>query len=316
MFEERRRRFEEEEKAAQASSEAERKAERKQGSSVRNAVKPPTALPCERQGQGKWRVHKFYEDQAINVGLRCLDGQWGTEALHDFPKRPNGSALLLREQLLGSLLKGTRDLKSVPASDLSAAQGDLRHLSLRQLLKIRALHLDFVPPKNGGDTSTAFIEKMDWLLFEQLGKTASVNVTVDSQDSASACRLGRELTLLTAAAGTLPSPQYWVWWLGGCRRFFDAKLFTLSDAFPADGGVLQIEDKSAPDPNSKGLRRQIDWKVSLVLDESALAADHVVPSNSDLAAASFGANLNAPKITQDALTGTRAGLKKTGTSLR
>jgi len=260
MFEERRRRFEEEEKGARASSEL----ERERGSSVRSAPKPVTALPCERQGQGKWRVHKFYEDQAINVGLRRLDSQWGTQALHVFPKRSNGSPLLLREQLLDSLLEGTTNLKAVPASDLSAAQGDLRHLSLRQLLKIRALHLDFVPPKNGADTTTAFIEKMDWLLFEKLGKKALVNSAVDSQDTASACRLGRELTLVTAAAGALLSPPYWVWWIGDRRRFFDTKLFTLSDAFPKNGGVLQIEDRSAPDPNSKGLRRQIDWKVSLV----------------------------------------------------
>ncbi|CAJ1415138.1 unnamed protein product, partial [Effrenium voratum] len=82
-----------------------------------------------------------------------------------------GLPLLLKEGFFERLLSGQTSLNSFPASDVSAAQGDLKHLSFEQLLLI----CQGDPPSLAGPLA-AFWASAESLLYERLsarlGKTA------------------------------------------------------------------------------------------------------------------------------------------------
>jgi hypothetical protein len=79
------------------------------------------------------------EDQVRQKGFFNLQRMLGgaAEALLDFPRRPNGTPMLLRQSFFERLLSGDMELSSFPAGDVLAAQVDVRHLTLPQLLRIR-----------------------------------------------------------------------------------------------------------------------------------------------------------------------------------
>ncbi|CAJ1335365.1 unnamed protein product [Effrenium voratum] len=115
-------------------------------------------------------VGPLSEEALRRSGLRSLFQRLPKAAL-SFPKRPNGLPLLLKEGFFERLLSGQTSLNSFPASDVSAAQGDLKHLSFEQLLLI----CQGDPPSLAGPLA-AFWASAESLLYERLsarlGKTA------------------------------------------------------------------------------------------------------------------------------------------------
>jgi hypothetical protein len=111
---------------------------------------PMTCIPVVETGIGQWRMHGLFEPQVWTSGIKYLDSTWSAESISDLQRRGDGSSPFFRERLLRSLLSEEMQLKSVPASDVSAAQGDLQLLSLRQLLRLRCLHLHYTPGWPGG----------------------------------------------------------------------------------------------------------------------------------------------------------------------
>ncbi|CAD7951518.1 unnamed protein product [Amoebophrya sp. A25] len=57
-----------------------------------------------------------------------------------FPKRANGTQFMLQEQWFRRLLLADIDLSTAPPADVSNAQGDVKYLSLAQLLHLRSKH--------------------------------------------------------------------------------------------------------------------------------------------------------------------------------
>lgn len=264
-------------------------------------------LHAEVLSASKWRVHGIHVDQAIKVGLRFLDSRWDVGGLIQFPRRQNGASLLLKEPLMKELLTGDRQLQSVPASDVSALQGDVKHLTLRQLLKLYTANLDFDPRNNAHATHAALLETANSLLFEQIGKQA-VPDAWSFPDARASRLLGVDIVLISAVSSAIATPQWWVCWIGECRAFFHNKRFECTSA-PPHGGVLEIADKSGADPNSKGLHSNLDWYVSLVENVEDLSDVRIMPSAVDAKAALVGANLNAPQISSEVLTDALKSLK-------
>lgn len=261
---------------AESQEEAAREAEQP-------AAKPEEVLrapPLEVRGEEEWRLAGIYTHQVLKAGLRHLDETWPVLDLFEFPR---GGLLdagrgLKMENLLRQLLTGSLQLKSVPASDVAAAQYDLRRLSLRQLLKIRVQHLEFTPSGRGCDSISsvgsrheAFMETLDGRLFKLLGEKAVGDLARGGDDLH---RFGREAVLFAAASvGLPPSPvRRWCWCLDESRRaFFDVATFR-SGGFPAEG-VLEVVDLSKRDPHEPTGRLQwFDWRVTVARDEAALVA--------------------------------------------
>jgi len=215
--------------------------------------KPMLVPPAQALGADGWRISGVYEHQVLKAGLRQLDNRWTTEGLQDLPKAKDGSASgFLRGKLLVDMLTGRISLQSVPRHDVSAAQSDVQRLSLRQLLRLRVLHLDFTPSGCGADsvatvgaTNEAFIATLDGLLFQQLGRrAATLPDPHGAPSSGDEHRLGREAVLLVAAGAAVSASTWWCWWISGERRiFFNVAQFTSSNEFPKGvEGVLEVTD--------------------------------------------------------------------------
>lgn len=83
------------------------------------------------------------EESVAASGLKSLRRRLGDASLLEFPKRENGTALLLRQNFFEKLFSGAIELKDCPPTDTAAARADLKHLTLQQLLKIRVDNLEF-----------------------------------------------------------------------------------------------------------------------------------------------------------------------------
>jgi hypothetical protein len=233
------------------------------------------APPVECLGAGEWRIKGVYEHQVLKAGLRQLDHRWPVDTLMDFAPG------LFREKLIREIMLETITLQSVPTGDVSAAQRDLHFLSLRQLLRLRVLHIDFTPSGCGadsisrvGETHEAFLSTLDSLLFKQLGRKAAAAEMDGAVGVSDLHRLGRDAVFLAAASAAVGTPPWWVWWITDERRiFFHAERFEISEAFPeADGGALEITDYSRPDAHDpSGRLRWFDWRLCSVTDDTKLS---------------------------------------------
>eukprot|EP00747_Dinoflagellata_sp_TGD_P009697 gnl/TRDRNA2_/TRDRNA2_119211_c1_seq1.p1 gnl/TRDRNA2_/TRDRNA2_119211_c1~~gnl/TRDRNA2_/TRDRNA2_119211_c1_seq1.p1 ORF type:complete len:538 (-),score=94.58 gnl/TRDRNA2_/TRDRNA2_119211_c1_seq1:38-1417(-) len=271
-------------KQLQAEEEGNQKTASAKASAILPA-KPMTAPPVESVAADEWRIKGVYDHQVLKAGLRHIDAAWPTNDLYDFPRSKDGGSVLLRERLLRDLLHGDIQLQSVPNSDVAAAQRDVQRLSLRQLLRLRVLHLDFTPSGCGADTVSAvggthqaFLSTLDGLLFQHLGRKAANHLvaaaTAEKGGDTEAHRLGREAVLLAAASAAIPSPSWWVWWVSEEHRiFFDTAAFVSVGTFPShSSGVLETQDQSWTDRHEPtGKLRWMDWKVFLITKELDLS---------------------------------------------
>jgi len=286
----------------------------------------PMMPPVTKIADKKWRISGMYEHQVLKCGLRQLDALWPEDGLLDVSDGKSGAgSRVLRKKLLTDLIGGEVHLKSVNPNDLSAAQGDLKFLTLGQLLRLRVNHIDFTPSGSGantcnrqGEIHATFLGQLDQMLFEQLGRKAAAGVLGDDLEASMAHRLGRESVILVAAAAAVPSPPWWVWWIADdCRAYFNAEHFMSSKEFPtgksAKWGVLEIKsDCSRRDQNEPtGRLRWLDWNIAACKSEAELAK--VPPQREskgsvDKNKAPAGAMSNA--INQEAITKSISRLKK------
>jgi len=186
---------------------------------------PLAAPPVTRVEGGAWLIKGAYEHQVLKVGLRQLDERWPADGISSLPRGKDGSGIMLRERLFKQLLAGEMHLKSVPKSDVTTGQRDIIHLSLRQLLRLRVLHLDYTPSGCGADTVStlgagheAFMSTLDSLLFERLGRKATERLKDPPVDNFH--RIGREAVFFSAASAAVPEPNWWCWWMCLKRQVF------------------------------------------------------------------------------------------------
>jgi len=321
MFEERRR-AEAEREAAEAAAEEVGAAPSEIDPAAQDQAILDAMVEC--QEPGRWRINGVYEQQIVNAGLRYLDTRWAADMdgpMTDFPRRPNGSSVLLRERTFLSLLTEQMSLKSMPASDVGAAQGDLQRLTLRQLLRLRTLHLDFNPGGSttalGANVHAAFLESLEMLLFKKLGQKAAGQLI--ERDQLEDVKFGRELVLLSAASRSMAASSasrpagspaadgegeavlWWAWQLEGSRVFFNAKQFACTQDFP-DGDVLEVKDYSKRDGAN---RHWLEWSIRLIGDQAQLGA-----SDSFFGEGTPGGK-RQPAVSADILQDALKGLKKT-----
>lgn len=249
--------------------------------------KSALVLVVDQLDDGQYKLHGIHEDTVLKIGLRCLEARWCTDdTLLELPLQEDGKSRILKGALITGLLKQERDLKSMPMGDVAAAQGDLKHLSLCQLLRIRVWLLDYEPQRQantvvaqGGNAHAAFMASLDSLLFLKLGTRASPDSDsgAGATDTQQLHRLGLELVCIVAAAQSaiaeeLGCVRWWAWWLEQRRVFFDVESFALSDVFPKEGGAVQVEEKTRVDSRMDGCRRAFEWNIGHVHEQSMLRA--------------------------------------------
>lgn len=279
------------------------------GITVKELAKiPRLAASVKHLGDGKWRVHGIHVEKVLNYGLHRLDRALHREGILDFPCNEAGRPILLRESLFKDLLSGQRSLKTVPQTDAAAAQKDLPHLTLRQLLRLRVLNLDFAP--GGNSVHATFLSMVDGLIFQRLGQKAAESS--DPSEVASARKLGRDIVLLAAAAKSVPMPPCWVCWFDDRRIFLhmgrlactDSAGIALSEGLRA--GVLEFADKSEIDRKSPGHRLWLDLIVTLVTSETALSPPRIGSPGDSF----FGSSGGQPQVSANELKNALGSLKR------
>lgn len=268
------------------------------------ALPPPTnKLPTKKTQLGEFVVEGLYVESALKCGLRVMDEARPETGLTEFPRRPNGTPLCMAQPFIEALISKQQKMKESDATQLSTAQGDLKHLSVRQLLRLRVNNLDYTPKGEGRNAASGegLLFKLDMMLFLELGRS----VVKDLMDKLPALQdadlhlLGRQAVLISAASLTVTADTtWWVLWCVGQLIYFDAKEFKGSLEFPASG-ALDIRDDTYSDPVSKGVHWMLRWQVTQVGSASMIRAPQRQPSKDKDrdAAAAVGANTRGPKVT-------------------
>lgn len=124
-------------------------------------------------GGTPWRLPETSEVSAFRDGLEALCAALATgpaaEVAMVLPKRKNGTHLLMKPWLFEKLLAG-EEFKSMPPPDIIAGQGDLKKLSLEQLLIIRKPMLRLKSGAAPSESHSTFITTVDSNILLQLTK--------------------------------------------------------------------------------------------------------------------------------------------------
>jgi len=119
-----------------------------------------------------WRLENISEQRILQTGVRSLSKKYVIprgESLAEMPARKGGPQIM-QGSFLKRILLGEVELKSSVASDVIAAQGDLRHLDCDQLLCIRERTLDFATESASHNGQMSFLQIVDLHLFEKLAR--------------------------------------------------------------------------------------------------------------------------------------------------
>lgn len=111
-------------------------------------------------------VGPILEETVVRTGLEAVHRVIGDSGLLEFPTRPNGTPLLLRQSFFEKLFGATVPLSSFPSGDIAAAKADVKNLSLTQLLHIRCKYLDAGAGK--GTAQAEFVEAVSAMLAPKL----------------------------------------------------------------------------------------------------------------------------------------------------
>jgi len=152
------------------------------------------------------------EQKLLKLGLQILHShvkEAGTE-MSTLTALPGGMCKILRKSFFEKLLSGGLQLRSMMASDVSAAQMDLRHLALEPLLELRVQSLDFATDSRSHEAHGNFLAALDRQLFEQLARRILKSYTGDKESLPKTDvlrRLGLRATLVLGAAEFLSRPK-------------------------------------------------------------------------------------------------------------
>jgi len=118
-----------------------------------------------------WRLEHVTEQRVLKAGFLRLQELLTSKSFGSESGESAVRARMLRASFFERIMDGSLELKACPPNDVSAAQGDLRNLSLDQLLAIRIATMDF-PTTNAGtfNVHSNFIKALSSQLFDKLGR--------------------------------------------------------------------------------------------------------------------------------------------------
>jgi len=170
---------------------AAQRAARQQAAAAAKAKRPRHRIDLSEQSVLKRGIRVLHEKLA---GLKAAE-------LLDMPRKQDGSCKLMRQSFFERLLSSEIHVQGSMPSDMAAAQSDLRHLTLEQLLVLRSRTLDFATESRSHDAHNSFLATLDRHLFERMavqhfrGKPP--------QDAHFLGRLGFQLAVVVGAAAVL-----------------------------------------------------------------------------------------------------------------
>jgi hypothetical protein len=206
----------------------------------------------------------------MHAGLLRLDSILESGNIDSLPLNSQGKSHLRCPTLYKDLLKGARKIKDVPPVEVAGAQKDLPYLSLRQLIRLRVLNIDFAP--GGHSLHAALLSMMDTLIFQRLGKRAANSN--DPSKIVTFGKLGRSVVILIELTKYFSVSRRWICWFGDQRIFLDTVRLACTQLtdIGIEGGALEYTDNSEPDRLASGQNKWLDFTVKHVSNESELGS--------------------------------------------
>mmetsp|Transcript_43668 Transcript_43668/g.120881 ORF Transcript_43668/g.120881 Transcript_43668/m.120881 type:complete len:627 (+) Transcript_43668:146-2026(+) len=185
------------------------------------------------------KLDAISEQRVIKAGIlvlsRRLMPQEDCARLLDLPKRPNGSSKLLRSSFFERLLANEVRLEASMSNDVVAAQSDLRHLSLEQLVVMRSRTLDFATESRSHVAHTNFLSTLDKCLFDSIARRHILEGRGSPKSPDAYYDLGRNMTLTLGAHSLLYGARSCE---GACAEPIGECIFrTYSEPAPKDGSA-------------------------------------------------------------------------------
>lgn len=180
------------------------------GSDAHDGCKPN---PDSSKGAVHYKLDSISEQRVMKQGVLTLQThlaqKFTSEELLELPRRRDGAQLFMRPSFYQRLLKGL-ELKTLLEGDVSAAQSDVKHLRLEQLLTIRAGTLDWATESETHSAHTCFLTSLDQVLFERLARhfLGSPALEPSGKPSNAFRALGVRLALVLGAQEVMASGQW------------------------------------------------------------------------------------------------------------
>eukprot|EP00746_Dinoflagellata_sp_MGD_P003016 gnl/MRDRNA2_/MRDRNA2_105879_c0_seq1.p1 gnl/MRDRNA2_/MRDRNA2_105879_c0~~gnl/MRDRNA2_/MRDRNA2_105879_c0_seq1.p1 ORF type:complete len:439 (-),score=94.18 gnl/MRDRNA2_/MRDRNA2_105879_c0_seq1:124-1380(-) len=218
------------------------------------------------------------EDKVLKNGLRALrEAIRSGESLGQFPQRKGGGALMSRQGFFQFLLEGG-GLCDKHTMDVTAAQNEIKFLTLEQLLEIRSRHLDFAGARADA-AKASFLATVDRWALELLAERI-LGPGMETKDCQRAM-LARRVMMIYGAQKEIADAAGTAWWLLSHepRRYIDLKNCKMSLESP--GTAYCFRSHSAPDHHSTS--RIFRWQLLLVENpecwiEDPFATERAAPS--------------------------------------
>mmetsp|Transcript_11267 Transcript_11267/g.19574 ORF Transcript_11267/g.19574 Transcript_11267/m.19574 type:complete len:588 (-) Transcript_11267:50-1813(-) len=154
----------------------------------------------------KRRLANITEQRVLKQGICRLNSLVVREGIDllELPRRPDGTPRLLRPKFFERLLSNEVTLQTSMPNDIAAAQSDLKHLRLEQLLAIRISTLDFATASQSHDAHNNFLNTLDKSLFEYTARQHFRNgSTVLPSAPEPLYRLGLQMCLVLGVASIM-----------------------------------------------------------------------------------------------------------------
>eukprot|EP00747_Dinoflagellata_sp_TGD_P075191 gnl/TRDRNA2_/TRDRNA2_158641_c0_seq2.p1 gnl/TRDRNA2_/TRDRNA2_158641_c0~~gnl/TRDRNA2_/TRDRNA2_158641_c0_seq2.p1 ORF type:complete len:371 (+),score=65.25 gnl/TRDRNA2_/TRDRNA2_158641_c0_seq2:58-1113(+) len=250
-------------------------------------------MPAEKQkrspnspGKPHWKLN-IREQRVLKAGILRLHRDLVVKPEAKVWELQRSAAPMLRRSFLQRLLRGDLKMQSCMASDVAAAQHDLKHLSTEQLLSIRVPTLDFLTASASHSAHNNFLESLDKVLFEKLCRQLiRVHGGQWNAKPADFHAVGLKVTRMLgadealaedhsqrAANPDLPSIStvwmlelYPIQWGGSRFALFNAEEFSIqvlageTPDLSAEGLLNVVWDRSV----GAGADRQLSWEIAVV----------------------------------------------------
>jgi len=243
------------------------------------------------------KVANITEQRVLKTGVQSFHKDFvSTQAINlvEFPMKADGTPKVRSTPLFERLFSGRQELKATMEAEVAAAQPDLRHLSMEQLLALRVETLDFQTESEKFNAHNNFLGTLDQVLFQRLASRCLERSSVPAPAEISQQALfavGRILCLMLGAAQMLIGgcdvqeaeesrvkasvPSYWLVkleedkWQGSSFAIFNIKQLwlqvvtgelDLKGRIPDQELVAVVHDRSA----GSGQTRMFNWQVALL----------------------------------------------------
>jgi len=238
----------------------------------------------------RYKLHSITEQRVLKAGLlklqKVLAGRFSLEQLSELPRRRDGGQLFMTPSFYQRLLRNELELKTLLDGDVSAAQSDVRHLRLEQLLTIRTGCLDWATECEMKSAHINFLHSVDVHLFERLASELLQWSLDPPPQSAALHALGLRLALTIGAVEVIaggwggPSfpdqlPDLWALglnaedWSGCSAAAFDTKQLSVEliggqgttfEEVMAGRKIVVATDRSS----GVGKDRMLRWEIAVL----------------------------------------------------